>query len=309
METNKEFDVVIIGGSYAGLSGAMALGRALCTVLIIDSGAPCNKQTPHSHNFLTRDGETPAAIAAKGLEQVLAYPTVQHMTDRVETVTGTSNNFIVTTAAGVVARARRLLFATGVKDNMPAIPGFAACWGISVVHCPYCHGYEYRGEATGVLMNGDAGAEHAMFIDNWAGSLTLFTNGAATFSAEKRAALTARGIDVVETEIERLEHTDGRLTHVVLAGGRQVVLRALYAKPPFTQHCPIPEALGCRLTEHGFIEVDDFRKTNVAGVYVAGDATTQMRSVANAVAAGMLAGVGISRELIVVDPVGAAAVR
>lgn len=303
MKAIQKFDVVIAGGSYAGLAGAMALGRALRTVLIVDGGMPCNRQTPHSHNFLTQDGEPPAVIAAKALQQVMAYPTVQHRTDWVQSVTGVSNDFTVTLASGMVVGARKLLFATGIKDLLPAIAGFAECWGISVVHCPYCHGYEYRGEATGVLVNGDAGAEHALFINNWAGSLTVFTNGPATFSAEKIAALAANRIDVVETAVRAVEHTDGYMTHLVLADGQRMALRVLYARPAFTQNSPIPEALGCQVTDLGYIQVDDFRKTNIAGIYAAGDIINPMRSVAGAVGAGTMAGAAISRELISEDTV------
>lgn len=303
MEPIQKFDVVIAGGSYAGLAGAMSLGRALRTVLIVDGGMPCNRQTPHSHNFLTQDGETPAAIAAKAIQQVMAYPSVQHRQDWVQSVTGVSNDFTVTLASGTVVGARKLLFATGIKDELPVIEGFAECWGISAVHCPYCHGYEYRGEATGVLVNGDAGAEHALFLNNWAGSLTVFTNGPATISPEKRAALAANQIAVVETDVLAVEHNDGYITHIVLADGQRIALRVLYARPAFTLNCPIPEALGCQLTDLGYIQVDDLRKTNVAGVYAAGDIINPMRSVASSVGAGTMAGAAISRELISEDVV------
>ncbi|MDO7742673.1 MAG: NAD(P)/FAD-dependent oxidoreductase, partial [Pedobacter sp.] len=161
---NTKFDVVIIGGSYAGLSAAMALGRALRNVLVIDSGKPCNAQTPHSHNFITQDGETPAAIAAKAKEQVMQYPSVQFLNDIAVAVSGENSNFSVSTSAGLNIHAKKILFATGVKDIMPAIEGFAACWGISVIHCPYCYGYEYKSQPTGILMNGDMAIDMAELI-------------------------------------------------------------------------------------------------------------------------------------------------
>jgi len=130
-----DFDVVIIGGSYAGLSAAMALGRAVRRVLILDSGQPCNRQTPHSHNLITQDGATPAHITAVAKEQVLAYPTVRFQAGTATAVMGESNSFVVETAAGEQFRARKILFATGVRDLLPAIPGFAESWGISVIHC------------------------------------------------------------------------------------------------------------------------------------------------------------------------------
>ena len=139
-----EFEVIIIGGSYSGLAAAMALGRSVRRVLIIDSGAPCNRFTPHSHNFITHDGEVPAVISAKAKAQVLAYPTVQFQEGIVTKADKTAQGFTVTTASGATYTAKKLFIATGVKDILPEINGLAACWGVSAIHCPYCHGYEYR---------------------------------------------------------------------------------------------------------------------------------------------------------------------
>lgn len=298
MEDQEVLDAVIVGGSYAGLAAAMSLGRARRNVLILDSGLPCNRQTPHSHNFLTQDGSTPAAIAAQALAQVLAYPTVQLRREVAVAATGADNDFRVTTASGATVRARKLLFATGVHDQMPAIPGFAESWGISVIHCPYCHGYEYRDQPTGILLNGDMAVEQVRLLLNWTPTLTVFTNGPSTIQPEHRQRLSERGIAVEEAPVEQIVHQSGYLTHVVLAGGRQVALRALYARPAFTQHCLLPQELGCTLTEQGHLAVDTLQKTNVPGVYAAGDATTPMRTVSVAVAAGTLAGAMLSREML-----------
>ncbi|RZL14556.1 MAG: NAD(P)/FAD-dependent oxidoreductase [Hymenobacter sp.] len=299
METQEAFDAVIVGGSYAGLAAALALGRAIRRVLVLDSGQPCNRQTPHSHNFLTQDGNTPADIAALAKAQVLAYPTIQFRNEAAVAVAGTDNDFAVTTATGAVVRARKLLFATGIRDIMPAIPGFAESWGISVIHCPYCHGYEYRDQPTGLLFNGDMAFEMAMFIRNWTAKLTVFTNGAATLQPAHRAQLAANGIAVAEAPVQQLVHHAGYLTHLVLADGQQPALTALYARPAFEQHCPLPQALGCAHTAAGYLEVDGFQQTSVPGVYAAGDATTPMRAVAMAVSAGMLAANFINRALLV----------
>lgn len=298
MKNEKQYDVVIIGGSYAGLAGAMALSRALQNVLIIDSGNPCNKQTPHSHNFLTQDGVTPAAIAALAKEQVSKYPTVSFENDFAVSISGTNNNFEVRLASGPAVHGRKILLSSGVKDLMPDIEGFAQCWGISVIHCPYCHGYEYRGQLTGVLINGDMGAEHAGFLSNWTDQLTIFTNGESTISQEKVSWLQKLNIPVVEKEIVRIHHQNGYLEAVEFKDGTQQKLNALYAKLPFVQHSEIPQQLGCSFNEHGLIKIDQFNKTSVAGVWAAGDAVTAMRSVASAVAGGTLAGAMIARELI-----------
>ena len=137
----NHFDVIIIGGSYSGLSAAMSLGRSLRQVLVIDSGLPCNKQTPHSHNFITQDGEKPAVISAKAKLQVDIYKTVQFFNGLAVKAFKKNKGFEITTESGDVFTSRKVLFATGVKDLLPEINGFAECWGISVLHCPYCHGY------------------------------------------------------------------------------------------------------------------------------------------------------------------------
>jgi thioredoxin reductase len=298
MSNSEIVDVVIIGGSYAGLSAALALGRALRQVVVLDSGQPCNRQTPHSHNFLTQDGSTPAALAAVAREQVLAYPTVQLRPEAAVAATGTNNLFTVTTASGAVLNARKLLFATGIRDVMPVLPGFAECWGISAIHCPYCHGYEYREQPTGILANGEVAAEMSLLIRNWTDKLTIFTNGPATLTPAQRQQLAARGIALEEAPLWQLRHQAGYLSHLELADGRSVPLAALYARLPFEQHCALPHALGCTYSEAGHISVDNFQKTSVSGVYAAGDATTPMRAVAAAVAAGMMAGAMLNRELI-----------
>ena len=159
MSDKKHFDVIIIGGSYSGLAAAMALGRALRKVLIIDSGKPCNRQTPYSHNFLTQDGKTPKEIATLAKQQVTMYDSVEFFNSLATKVSKTENGFEVQTSSGDIFKSKKLIFATGIKDEMPSIKGFSECWGISVLHCPYCHGYEVRNETTGIFGNGEYGFE------------------------------------------------------------------------------------------------------------------------------------------------------
>ncbi|OQP44545.1 pyridine nucleotide-disulfide oxidoreductase [Niastella yeongjuensis] len=298
MAGNNRYDVVIVGGSYAGLSAAMSLGRSLRNVLIIDSGLPCNRQTPHSHNFITHDGETPKAIAEKAREQVLKYKTVSIQPGLAVSAVKKEDGFELTTADGTRFFARKLLFATGVKDLMPAIPGFAECWGITVIHCPYCHGYEVKQEKTGIMSNGDIGFEFSKLIANLTPDLTLFTNGKSTLSLEQLEKLQKHKITVVETEIAGFEHSNGQLKQVLLKDGSTMPLKAMYAKIPFIQHCDIPVQLGCTLTEQGYLAVDMLGRTSVPGVYAAGDNTAMMRAVSLAVAGGGMAGAGINKELV-----------
>lgn len=296
--TNKIYDAIIIGGSYSGLAAGMSLGRALRNVLIIDSGKPCNAQTPHSHNFITQDGETPQAIASNAREQVAQYKTVEFYSGLAVGAEKTTSGFKITTENGENFATKKLVFATGVKDIMPAIKGAEACWGISMIHCPYCHGYEVRNEKTGILANGEAAFEFSKLINNWTKELTVFTNGKSTLTAEQSSKLEAHGISVNEQEIKSFEHTNGFMEEVYFKDGSNLKLKAMYAKLPFVQHSDLPEKLGCELTEPGFILVDPFQKTTVPGVYACGDNVTQMRSVANAVAAGTLTGAMLNKELV-----------
>ncbi|MBC3541748.1 NAD(P)/FAD-dependent oxidoreductase [Rufibacter sediminis] len=298
MEKRTEFDVIIIGGSYAGLSAAMALGRSLRNVLVLDSGKPCNRQTPHSHNFLTQDGETPAAIAQKAQEQVLAYPTVTFLAEEALTATGQNQDFQVTTASGATFHASKLIFAAGIKDLMPNLEGFTSCWGISVLHCPYCHGYEVRNQEWGIMANGDMAFELVKLLQNWTPTLTVFTNGPSTLTPEQREVLQRKKVLLNEGEITALVHDQGYVQQIALKDGSSHTVKAIFARPAFEQHCPLPEELGCELTETGHLKVDGFQKTTVPGIFAAGDATTMMRSVAVAVAAGLVAGAMVNKELI-----------
>ncbi|MDQ1160994.1 thioredoxin reductase [Chryseobacterium sp. SORGH_AS 447] len=294
MENN--FDVIIIGGSYAGLSAGMSLGRSLRKVLIIDGGKPCNSHTPYSHNFLTHDGKTPKEISDLAKEQVSKYKTVQFHEGLVNRMARNPENFEVHTASGDLFSAKKIILASGVKDSLPDIPGFAECWGISVIHCPYCHGYEVHGKTTGIMSNGELGFEFSKIVYNLTKDLKLFTNGSSTLNEEQTEIFGRNKIGITETEIERIEHENGQIHKVILKDGEEVPLDALYAKIPFEQNVNT-EDLGLELTEHGYIKIDHFHKTNVKGVFACGDNTTMMRAVANAVAQGNLTGALVNKEL------------
>lgn len=297
METSK-FEVIIIGGSYSGLSAAMALGRSLRKVLVIDAGKPCNRQTPHSHNFLTQDGSTPGEISRIGREQVAKYDTITFLDGFAVEGKKSHSGFEIKTEKGELYEGKKLIFATGVKDIMPEIPGFAECWGISVIHCPYCHGYEVKNQPTGILANGEFGFEFGKMITNWTKDLTLFTRGKSTLTEEHASKLADKGVKIIETEIEQIEHTDGKLEKLILQDGSQLPLNALYAKVDFAQSTDIPAGLGIEMTEQGHIKVDTMQKTNIPGVYACGDSTTMFRSVSFAVSSGTIAGAACNKELI-----------
>ena len=292
------YDVIIIGGSYSGLSAAMALGRSLRNVLIIDAGQPCNRQTPHSHNFLTQDGKSPEEIASLARHQVSRYETVHFRSDLVTTGIRTANGFEIGTASGTTFHAKKLLIATGIRDLLPPIDGLSDCWGITVLHCPYCHGYEVRNEPTGILANGEDGFEYAKLIAHWTNDLTIFTNGPALFTPDQLHALHSHGIGIVENPIQKLEHTTGHLRKIHFTDGTSFPLKVLYARSSFEQHIDLHETLHYELTEEGYIKVDAFQHTSTPDVFACGDNTTRMRTVANAVASGALAGMMINKALV-----------
>lgn len=297
MKDNIDFDVIIIGGSYAGLSAAMALGRSLRNVLIIDSGLPCNRQTPHSHNFITQDGEKPSVIASKAKEQVLKYKTVKFVNGLAINGKKIENGFAIYTQENEEFTTKKLIFATGIKDIMPEIKGFSECWGISVVHCPYCHGYEIRNKKTAIFANGDRGFHIASLVNNLTDRITILTSGNAAFNEEQLAKLNKNNIKIVEKEISEIEHENGFVQNVIFTEGSKENFEAVYAAIPFVQHSDIPIALGCELTEQGYIKIDNFNKTTIDGVYACGDNAVMMRSVANAVYSGNLVGAMVNAIL------------
>lgn len=298
MSNKKHFDVIIIGGSYSGLAAGMALGRSLRQVLIIDNGKPCNEQTPYSHNFITQDGKTPKHISTLAKQQVEKYDTVKFLNGMATTGTKTENGFTIQLATGETFSAKKIIFATGIKDIMNNINGYAECWGISVLHCPYCHGYEIRNERTGILGNGEYGFEFSQLISNWTKYLTLFTNGKSTLTIEQTKKLENHHIKIVETEIEKLEHTNGYLQKINFIDRTTTSIKALYARSSFEQNSNIPESLGCEITIDGYIKVDTFQKTTVHGVFACGDNTSRIRTVANAVGTCTTTGMMVNKEII-----------
>jgi len=297
MKHTNIFEVIIIGGSYSGLSAALALGRSVRNVLIIDSGKPCNQQTPHSHNFLTQDGQTPNQIAQQAKAQVLKYDTVKFYHGRAVNASKIENGFVVTTDNGEVFKVKKLILATGIKDSMPDIKGFSECWGISVIHCPYCHGYEFRNQKTGILLNGEKAFHIATLVNNLTDDSTILTLGEPEFTPEQLTKLKSHNIAIIEKIISEIHHQNGQIKSVTFEDGSTEHFDALYAGVPFKQHSDIPKSLGCEFTEHGYIHIDSLQKTTVPGVFACGDNSNFMRSIANAVYSGNLTGALVNKEL------------
>jgi len=298
MPNSQEFEVIIIGGSYAGLSAAMSLGRSLRRVLVIDSGTPCNRQTPHSHNFLTHDGEKPDVIAKKGKADVLKYDTISFLDDAAVSAEKTDKGFTINTQSGRRFHANKLILASGIRDILPDIKGFAECWGISIVHCPYCHGYEIAHKETAIFADGDKAFHLAAIVNNLTDKITILTNGEAGFNEEQSKKLEQHNIEIIESPILEIMHQNGLIDQVVFSDGTTKSFEALYAALSFEQHSDIAAVLGCEFTDHGHIMLDSSQETTINGVFACGDNSNMQRSVANAVYSGNLTGALVNGKLI-----------
>ena len=292
-------DFAVIGGSVAGLSAALQLARARRRVLVVDAGLRRNRFVDEaggtSHGFLTQDGSAPAAIAAQGRGQLLRYPSVQWldgMADDARVAPGGRFEFRV--SEQLVVSAGRLVLATGVRDELPPVPGLAERWGRSVFHCQYCHGYEARAGRIGIVAATPAAQHHAVMLPDW-GETTLFLNGAYVPNDEELAALARRGTRVEPTPIERI---DGD-ADVLLQDGRRFVMDGLFTQPRTRPSSPVAQQLGCAMEEGPmgpFVKVDAFQQTSVPNVFACGDAARPAGNVALAVADGAMAGFGAHRS-------------
>jgi len=293
----KEFEVIIIGGSYAGLSTAMTLGRSLRETLVIDAGKPCNRQTPHSHNFLTQDGHTPKEISEIAKSQVLRYDSIEFYEGLAVNGKKIKGGFEVTTEKGDVFTSKKLVLATGIKDIMPEIKGFSECWGISVVHCPYCHGYEIKNQKTAIIANGERASHLVSLVHNLSKDITILTSGTKDFKDEELQTFKKNNIQIIENEISSIQHKNGQIEKIVFKDGSSKNFDCAYGPVPFEQNTTIAKDLGCETDENGYLIVDWMQKTTLDGVFACGDNSTFMRSVANAVNSGNTVGAMINGEL------------
>jgi thioredoxin reductase len=294
------FDAIVVGGSFAGLSAALQLARARQRVLVIDAGLPRNRFADAAHGFLGHDGKAPAAIMREATCQLTAYPTVDLVRGEAVTATAEGDGFKVMTSDGRSLRARRLVLATGVTDILPDVPGLKERWGATVLHCPYCHGYEVRDRPLGVLANHPLAAHQAAMIPDW-GPTTLFTQGRFEPDAEQLAVLAARGVTVEREPVVALLGAAPDLDAVRLADGRVVTVNALFVAPSTRMASPLAQQLGCAFDDGVFgpvIRIDDWKATTVPGVFAAGDAARAMHNATLASADGVLAGVGAHQSLM-----------
>ncbi|MFI8401093.1 NAD(P)/FAD-dependent oxidoreductase [Streptomyces sp. NPDC085463] len=301
----EQYEVVVVGGGAAGLSAALVLGRSRRRTLVVDAGEPRNAPTPHMQGVLSRDGMSPAAYLAAGREEIAAYG-VEWRAGR---VTGAApdgrDGFTVTLADGTEIGARRLVVTTGLVDELPEIDGVAGRWGRDVLHCPYCHGWEVRDRAFGVIAHPEMPAHQALMVSHWSSDVTLFLHTAAGLSEREAALLDAAGVQVVTGEVAGLAVEDDRLTGVRLADGRFVPREVVFVGANrLAARDGVLRQLGAKLDETPFgefVAVDAMGRTSVPGVWAAGNVTGPQEQVVNAVGLGYRAGVAINTELLFGD--------
>jgi len=299
---DASFDVVVVGGSFAGLSAATQLGRARRSVLVIDDGKPRNRFARNSHGFLTQDGVSPVEILRTAREQLSRYPTVRFLTSRA-TAARRGEGFEVETTEGSF-EARRLVLAYGMRDLLPEVEGLKELWGTGVFHCPYCHGYELREEPLGILGNGEIALHQAMMLPDWSSDVMLFTNGPSEYDEQARQRLAKRGVTVEEGKIARLVSSGKELAAVEMADGRRIPRRGLLTATRVEPVCDLHAQLGCAMDDGplgAYVRTDFKKETTVPGVVAAGDLARMAGGVALAVGDGNMAGSMSHQSLLAED--------
>jgi thioredoxin reductase len=297
---DKHYDVIVIGGSFAGLSAAMQLARARRRVLVLDNARPRNRFTPHAHGFFGQDGKAPGEIIAEASAQLAAYPTAHIARGEALTAQRVDDRFVVTQSGERASSANRLILATGIRDELPALPGLEERWGISVLHCPYCHGYEVADKRLGVLATHPLSVHQAMLVPDW-GPTTWFTQGVVEPSPEEAALLEARNVRIERAPVVEVLGDAPGMTGLRLDDGRVIGIDALFVGPRTQMASPLARQLGCEFDEGPtgpVIRVDGWKQTSVPGVFAAGDAATEWTNATFASAAGVAAGVAAHRSLI-----------
>ena len=295
-----DHDAIIIGGSFAGLSAATYIARGRRSVCVVDTGSPRNRFAAASHGFLTHDGSAPAAMLATARSQVAAYPAVSFVGGEAVSATKGPDGFVVRLATGDSLEGSRLVLAFGISDELPAIPGLVERWGRSVLHCPYCHGYEISGQRLGVLHVSTTSVQQAMLIAEW-GPTTFYLNGAAEPEPALLAELHRRGVAIEPASVKALHGDGAGLSAIELADGRASEVDALYLGPRTRLNSGIAQELGCELVDGKFgpfLKTDDVRLTTVPGVYAAGDIVREAHNVTWASADGVTAGTAVHRSLV-----------
>jgi thioredoxin reductase len=296
----NEYDVAVVGGGAAGLSAALVLARARRAVVVLDAGLPRNAPAAHMQGFLSRDGMPPAELVAAGREEVAGYG--GHLVSG--TVTGVrprdGGGFELSLADGSAICARRVLVTTGLRDELPDVPGVLERWGRDLLHCPYCHGHEVRDQRLGVLGGTPEAVQHALLVRQWSGDVVFFAH-TATLTTDEREQLVARAVGLVEGRVARLVVEDDRLHGVELDDGRVVRRDAVFIRPAFSPNSTLLTGLGCAPHPNGWVVADPTGGTSVPGVWVAGNAVNPRAQVITAAGEGSAAAIAINADLVEED--------
>lgn len=294
----KKYDCIIIGGGPAGLSGALALGRARKDVLVLDDSRPRNAVTHEMHGFVTRDRIEPSEFRRVAKEQISEYPSVEFAAETVVSVEGSDGQFQITTEQGQTYESRKVLFAIGKKDLPLPIPGLMDAYGKSAFVCPYCDGWELRDQELVIIAKG-AGAMHlAKMIPGWSSRYAVCTNGPDELTEEEREELHQHNVPVFDAPIRSIVSTDGLVERIELEDGTKVPCTGIFFAPQLTLGSELPASIGCELKESGSVVTDMLGRTNVPGVYCAGDAGSEMYQAIAAASTGAAAAMSINSELL-----------
>ncbi|RDI54366.1 NAD(P)/FAD-dependent oxidoreductase [Nocardia mexicana] len=302
--SETRYDVVIVGGGAAGLSAALVLGRSRRRVAVVDAGQPRNAPAEHMQGFLSRDGMPPGELLAVGRREVAGYG-VELVDDRVIGAAGSGAEFELRLAGGRTLRARRVLVATGLRDELPEVAGVRERWGRDVLHCPYCHGYEVADQPLGLIGGDEPGAlaravHLALLLPQWSDDVVFFPHTMALTDAERRR-IAGRGVRIVDGKVARLAVEDDRLRGVELADGSAVPRAAVFVAPTFVPDNAVLSALGCAVAETGWAVTDPSGRTSVPGVWAAGNVTNPGAQVITAAGAASAAAIALNTDLVEED--------
>jgi thioredoxin reductase len=306
----NEYDVVVVGGGAAGLSAALVLSRARRRIVVVDAGEPRNGPAAHMHGYLGSDGLPPADLLSAGRDEVAGYG--GHLVaGRVTDIThvGARVGFDVVLRGGSTLRTRRVLVTTGLRDDLPDIPGVRERWGRDLLHCPYCHGWEVRDQPLGVLGGTPEAVAHAHLIREWSADVVFFTNG-ATLTADQREQFVARAVGIADGPVTGLVVDRDQLTGVELGSGHIVPRAAVFVRPGFVPNDDLLVGLGCATHDNGWVVVDATGRTSVPGTWAAGNAVNPRAQVITAAGEGSAAAIAINNDLVDEDvPIAVATFR